>query len=521
MYRDIDTNSNMFFDSYIVAELIGRYLSIIERNENREFDEEDDEILKDLFDLPFSKAIDFLMSKTPQIYDKLDKVTDNALDDYFWIKKSTDLEVTKKIQNKLLKSLEEGKTYFDFKNELDLESLGLGENGHYWKSAYDMNMAFAQSRGQYEEQLEGIEYGFEYGLFDAILDGRETQTCHNLDGKVMLLEDWIKQGLYPPLHYRCRSRIIAITKEDVEDMGLTVEKKKQHAHVQGNFGKFSTRKRDLKKLYSEKENEVEKNKKEIDFKFMELSNKNSIEKNQEKGIIKIGKKLSKNLTEEEHKALVDVLKNAPENMKKLWNKYSDKFNLYDRNSEKNSYNPLTKRIKINGKFLMGSSAKKPFERLVHEIGHHIDNLIGSEGKLLTTFSFISANYFSEKHKINLRDMLIKEYWIYYNEIKNKLNTERENKIFEEMGREFSGYSSYQKSIISDLFSGITKNEVTFGSGHKTDYWENENALPAEAFAHFTGALITNNEGVELIKRYFPKSLEIYNEIINNTVKGGK
>ena len=118
-------------------------------------------------------------------------------------------------------------------------------------------------------------------------------------------------------------------------------------------------------------------------------------------------------------------------------------------------------------------------------------------------------------------MLIKEYWIYYNEIKNKLNTERENKIFEEMGREFSGYSSYQKSIISDLFSGITKNEVTFGSGHKTDYWENENALPAEAFAHFTGALITNNEGVELIKRYFPKSLEIYNEIINNTVKGGK
>lgn len=510
----------MFFNSYIVAELLGRYLAITERNEKKEFSEED-EILKDLFNLPFSEAIDFFLSKKPELYEKLDRTTDNALDDYFWIKKSTDLEVTRKIQDKLLKTLEEGKTYSDFKKELDLENLGLGEDGHYWKGAFDMNMAFAQSRGQYEEQLEGIQYGFEYGLFDAILDGRETKTCHNLDGKVMLLTDWIEQGMYPPLHYRCRSRIIAITEEDVKDMGVTVEKKIEHAHVQKNFGKFSTRQKDLKKFYSEKEDEVEKNKKEIDFKFMELANKNSIEKSKEKSIIKIGKKLSKNLTEEEQKALVDLLDNAPENMKKLWNKYSDKFNLYDRNSEKNSYNPLTKRIKINGKFLMGSSAKKPFERLVHEIGHHIDNLIGSEGKLLSTFNFISMEYFSDKYESNLRDMLIKEYWIYYNEIRNKLNTEIESKIFEEIGKEFSNYSGYQKSIISDLFSGITKNELNFGSWHKADYWENENTLPAEAFAHFTGALITNNEGVELIKRFFPKSLEIYNEIINNVVKGGK
>ena len=249
----------MFFNSYIVAELLGRYSAVVERNEKKEFSEED-EILKDLFNLPFSEAIDFFLSKKPELYEKLDRTTDNALEDYFWIKKSTDLEVTKKIQDKLLKTLEEGKTYSDFKKELDLESLGLGEDGHYWKGAFDMNTAFAQSRGQYEEQLEGIQYGFEYGLFDAILDGRETKTCHNLDGKVMLLTDWIEQGMYPPLHYRCRSRIIAITEEDVQEMGLTVEKKIEHAHVQKNFGKFSTRKKDLINLVNE--NSLEKNKKE-------------------------------------------------------------------------------------------------------------------------------------------------------------------------------------------------------------------------------------------------------------------
>jgi hypothetical protein len=212
------------------------------------------------------------------------------------------------------------------------------------------------------------------------------------------------------------------------------------------------------------------------------------------------------------------LDNAPENMKKLWNKYSDKFNLYDRNSEKNSYNPLTKRIKINGKFLMGSSSKKPFERLVYEIGHHIDNLIGSEGKLLSTFNFISMEYFSDKYESNLRDMLIKEYGIHYNLIKEKLNKVSEKEIYKEIKKEFSVYSNYQKAIISDLFSGITKNKLNLKYSHEPAYWEDENRLPAEAFTHFTGASITNNEGIELIKKYFPKSLKIYNEIINNSLK---
>lgn len=502
-----------------MAELVGRAIVKEERSKSLEFAKKD-KLIEDMFSVKFDEAVDFFLSKELITFADLEKVTDEGVSNYFWIKKSTDLEITTKIQDKMLKALEEGKTFMDFKKELDIEKLGLGEDGYYWKGAFDTNIAIAQAKGQYDEQLEGIEYGFEYGLFDAILDGRETKTCHNLDGKVMLLTDWIEKGLYPPLHYKCRSRIIALSEEDLKDMGLEISKDVK-GHAQKGFGSFGDKLKDFKELYSEKEDKVEKKKKEIDFRFMELANKNSIEKSRKKSIIKIGKKLSKQLTEEEQKILAELLDNAPENMKKLWNKYSDKFNLYARDSEKNSYNPLTKRIKINDEFLLGSSVKKPFERLVHEIGHRIDNIIGSDGKLLSTLKFASADYFSDKYESNLRNMLIKEYWIYYNGIKNKLNTEKENKIFEEMEREFSVYSRYQKSIISDLFSGITKNEVNFGSSHESKYWEDESTLPAEAFAHFTGALITNNEGVELIRRYFPKSLEIYNEIINNAVKGGK
>ena len=127
-------------------------------------------------------------------------------------------------------------------------------------------------------------------------------------------------------------------------------------------------------------------------------------------------------------------------------------------------------------------------------------------------------YFSDKYESNLRDMLIKEYQIYYNSIKERLNKENEKEIYKEIKKEFSTYSNYQKVIISDLFSGITKNKLNLKYSHELSYWKGENRLPAEAFVHFTGVSITNNEGIELIKKYFPKSLKIYNEIINNSLK---
>ena len=48
--------------------------------------------------------------------------------------------------------------------------------------------------------------------------------------------------------------------------------------------------------------------------------------------------------------------------------------------------------------------------------------------------------------------------------------------------------------------------------------EQENVLSAEAFAHFATSKYSNNESLELIKKYFSKSLEIYDEIIKVNVE---
>ena len=44
-------------------------------------------------------------------------------------------------------------------------------------------------------------------------------------------------------------------------------------------------------------------------------------------------------------------------------------------------------------------------------------------------------------------------------------------------------------------------------------------LPKEAFAHMFCAIIQNPEALNYIEKYFPKSYEIFNEMIEEYVKG--
>lgn len=68
-------------------------------------------------------------------------------------------------------------------------------------------MAFIQNKAIYDKYLEaGIEE-YEYCAF---LDGRTSEVCRGLDGKVFKMAD-AKVGVnYPPLHPNCRSTVLAV-----------------------------------------------------------------------------------------------------------------------------------------------------------------------------------------------------------------------------------------------------------------------------------------------------------------------
>lgn len=62
-----------------------------------------------------------------------------------------------------------------------------------------------------DPELEGFVEAVEYS---AILDGRQTQICENLDGKIIRMNDPDLQRITPPNHFNCRSLLVPVTLAD-------------------------------------------------------------------------------------------------------------------------------------------------------------------------------------------------------------------------------------------------------------------------------------------------------------------
>lgn len=247
----------------IFANLLGRYLTLLTQEEKKEFEEDDEEI----FNKPFEEAIKYLIKRKPILYKELKDIQDKERQNYFWVKKASNLEMTKRIQEHLIQGLKKGLSPFYIISNLDDEELlgGLKESSRYWKVAIDMNLAMAQSRGNWSKMQELKEEGFKYARYTSIIDGRETHICHNMHNKVMELDDFEKEGLVPPLHFGCRSTLIQLSNEEVEEDNIKIATKEDidelKKHRQKGFGYVESV--NLEELVEKKEKIVDKNKKEL------------------------------------------------------------------------------------------------------------------------------------------------------------------------------------------------------------------------------------------------------------------
>ncbi len=75
-------------------------------------------------------------------------------------------------------------------------------------------------------------------------------------------------------------------------------------------------------------------------------------------------------------------------------------------------------------------------------------------------------------------------------------------------------SLIQRSDISDMFEPIMSNKCAypFGVGHGTNYWRNRDN-GKEGFAEMYSAMVDNLESLEQIKRFFPESFKIFQEML--------
>lgn len=226
---------------------------------------------KDPFNLPFSKVINWFIKKFPILYDHLDDVTKKVNETFFYIKRSLELETTRTLYNNLLDNLSNGGTLKDWleASKTILDKTGLGDSPWYLELVYRNNMQSSYNAGAFYNQ-ELNKKNKPYGLYDAIDDERTSEICQILNGKVYPLDHPFWNRYLPPNHHGCRSKRITLSKEELEEYGLTVSKTvtkeiKELKNKMGNF--YGTQVSGIKKAIKQKEKEIEEIKNQLKLKI--------------------------------------------------------------------------------------------------------------------------------------------------------------------------------------------------------------------------------------------------------------
>ena len=214
------------------------------------------------FKLPYDEAISAILERVPAMYTTIEPITEEIRARFTWIKKSTELETTKKLIGNLQDCLDSGKTFKEWikSSEGVLKATGFGENGWYLNLVWRNNLHSAYNTGAYIQQEENRE-NKPYGLYDAIEDGRESSICKSLNGKVYPLDHEFWSTFMPPNHHNCRSKRISLSKEDLKEYGLKTSGSipKSIEDLKGKMGDFAGNPaKGIKKAVKQKENDIDK-----------------------------------------------------------------------------------------------------------------------------------------------------------------------------------------------------------------------------------------------------------------------
>lgn len=95
------------------------------------------------------------------------------------------------------------------------------------ETIYRTNMQTALMAGQYKAAMENVD-NRPYWQYVAVMDNRTRPAHGALNGKVFRYDDIFWRTHFPPLGFRCRCRMTALTEAEVKKEGLTVSKGEDH-----------------------------------------------------------------------------------------------------------------------------------------------------------------------------------------------------------------------------------------------------------------------------------------------------
>ena len=228
------------------------------------------------------------------------------------------------------------------------------------------------------------------------------------------------------------------------------------------------------------------------------------------------------------KEIKRFLDDAPSDLRTLWNNSADRFQPLKEsqllpNEKKGAFycsrrDGVWLRIRSVAK---GDDLSTPYETVFHEYGHNIDYILNRKIGDGNQYRSFTETYKDGIFGKTIRDECEKA----LDEFSDANNIYGRREIQTEFAKYIkSNYTLADRGNISDMFESNYGFSYPFGAGHGASYWRRNGTgneyigVGKEAFAEMYASMIANEGSWALIQKYFPKSVEIFKEIIEMGAK---
>lgn len=417
------------------------------------------------------------------------------------------------------------------------------------RSEYEVNRLLITEVSRVQTEAKRISYEEKNVLrykYLAVLDGRTTHTCRSLNGKKFDVKDMTIGVNAPPMHPFCRSRVLPTKsrgkrdydKDDIDEGTLTI--------IEDEVTKEADEENDavLKEIEALQKRIDKLNIKRTPAIKTSVTGNNDLEKHIEnKTTTELGSKVTEMLTAEQIELANLQLNKGREQEKTLLNRHGNVETKVHGNAREGSYfhvNSITIHKQDISKGRDGWQREDEYAvTLFHELGHAVDKFYMYDTMPKRDFTpAISALYKSEKHKKTLGEMVLEESETVLKSLQEEMGASslrdlyrRNSKHKDMIDLMFSRYGKHNLTGVSDMLSAVSYDDTSLGMGHSNSYWTprrtslgkripikkqrfaRQAKVGSELFAHLFQASITSMKAYRTMAQLFPKSVEIYEELI--------
>ena len=172
----------------------------------------------------YDEAVEWFRSRLDLTDEQFEAIDSEARRKAFTVADVAQVDIIDQVWQALERAIRDGTTLEDFAAEVGgLLSAAWGrDDPHRLETIFRTNVQKAYNRGRWKQQHDPVVAALRPFLFyDALLDTRTSDTCIDLNGTVLPIEDPFWSSHLPPVHHRCRSSLRNLTQRQAERRGIS------------------------------------------------------------------------------------------------------------------------------------------------------------------------------------------------------------------------------------------------------------------------------------------------------------